>query len=349
MMARSHEAVGERAIRDGADDRTIVVSQETAAKSEKSDAHDNRCDHYIIQGYDCKARNWMAGVADRTVYFVRAQDLARLIFLPGTKCLIFRYMNSNRKLTTDTIYTLMIVAISLLKPLLRIRLFWIMHNIDRETIDHYRVLTRVRRTILSWRSEKIFVTDQLFKELHFPDDPKVEAISFGPKRGGTISQETLSELERLHERCDQIGLCLSAGGGKYVHNQRMARLQDMAASCGVRLGLVVSQTTDIEGEDVLRVNEPNIDETALIGLVDFIYRINDDVSMPFTLYAAATAGIPIVTSADYFTHQIVERYGIGFSEQAWFAADECDLEKVRGNMRAYIDRSNWSSLLAKLP
>ncbi|MGF1562100.1 MAG: hypothetical protein ACFB3T_07970 [Geminicoccaceae bacterium] len=307
------------------------------------------CDHYIIQGTDFKARSWLKPIGERAKFFDTATQLTQLLRLSGSKCLIFRYMNSSPNILLEIMFTCLLATICLCRRWLDLRIFWILHNIDRESYDHFPFWTRLRRATLWRTAEKVFVTDQLFKELYFRENSQVEAISFGQKRTGSIKPATLAGLERLRARCDQIGMAIGSSHAKCVHNQRLAHLQALAAKAGIRLGLLVSSHAQLAGDDVLHVDEPDIDETALRDRIDFVYRINDDISMPYTIYTAAGAGLPIVTSAAHFTHKIVERHGIGFSEEGWFSAGELDIARVKGNLRAFAAQGRWASLTDRLP
>ena len=63
---------------------------------------------------------------------------------------------------------------------------------------------------------------------------------------------------------------------------------------------------------ILRVDEPN-SARDLSDLVNYVYRENADISIPYTIYAAATAGIPVITSDDSLLAEIVLREGIGLT------------------------------------
>ncbi len=301
-------------------------------------------EHFIIQGNDFKARYWMEPFGENTHFFRTANELINAIKLKGKKCLIFRYMNSEEKFSTDVKYTGLLIAIGLFKRFLNIDLYWIMHNIDKETVDKRPLLTKIRRGTMKISAKKIFVTDPYFKELHFKHNKRVEAITFGEKRDGSISRDNLEKIKKLKDSYDLVSLCVGAKGEKYTHFKRLAYLTGLANSNGIRLAFILPAHIAYQEANSISINEPNIDESAIAPYVDFVYRINDDISMPYTLYAASCASIPIVTSKDFFTYKIVERYGIGFDEIDYFSATSDSICEVKKNMGLFISRSNWGSL-----
>ena len=311
--------------------------------------NNHKCyEHFIIQGDDFKARLWMEPCGKKARFFKTGRELACTLFLKGKKCFIFRYMNSDKKVWTDIKYTSFLVVLGMVKKVFSADIYWIMHNVDKESIDKIHFLTGIRRAVMKHSARKIFVTDPLFKELYFYDNPKVEAISFGEKQGGWISTDNLTLIKSLKYNYDQVVLCLGAKGEKYTHFSRLAALTDMAALNGKRIAFILPNHVEYKGSNAVRVDEPNIDEKAIAPYVDFIYRINDDVSMPYTLYAACSARIPIVTSKGFFTYRIIQRYGIGFDEAEYFYATEEEISRVKNNMALFIARSSWESLANRL-
>lgn len=305
-------------------------------------------DRVLIQGTDFKARNWMAPFGTRAAFFNTVHELGRHLKGEGRKAVIFRYMNSQGSFRADALWTLYIVWTALSASIRGIDLFLILHNIDRETNDRWPLLTTIRRSFLKRMAKAVFVTDPFFKEQFFPGQSRFRAITFGAKTGGSVRPETLEALKEFRIQHDQVALCLGASGGKYRHFMRLDRLIEDARSEGISLGIVVSEGTAFSGPHFLKVNEPNIDEAAIEREIDFIYRINDDVSMPYTLYAAATAGIPVVTARDAFTYEIVRKYGLGFSEQEWFAASEAERTALKDSLACFATRGDWDSLAAEM-
>jgi len=301
--------------------------------------------HVFIQGSDFKAKQWAIHIKPHCVLFSSASELLTGIHrLKGPKTIVFRYQNSQRSYLADLWYTLILLFVLLLRRPLALRIFWIMHNIDRETVDRYPLLTRIRRRILFRASEKVFVTDAYFKALLFSTNDKVKSISFGRKQGGTVSEKTMAEIIALREISDIVILCVGSAGNKYVHFDRLSLLQEEAARCDKKLSFILPEFVRYTKGDVINIVEKNLNESQLRGLVDFIYRINDDISMPFTIYSACSAGIPLISSSEFFTSKIIAEYGLGFTEEEFASVSESQLDAVQQNMNRFLATRSWSSL-----
>lgn len=286
----------------------------------------------------------MKPFSERVDYFVSAQDLIRLLFKPGPKRLIFRYQNSVRNVLSDSAYTLIIVLIAVFSRPLNVELYWILHNIDKETIDKYPRLTLIRRWILDRYCRAIFVTDPLFKDRFFRDSDRHHTITFGPKDNGSVSIENLAAISEARRRFDIVALCLGAKGEKYRHFDRLQYLTQLASEHGKSILFIVPRHVVHSGDNVLAIDEDNLDERQVAPYVDLVYRVNEDISMPYTVYAACEAQIPIVTSRDFFTYEIIQTYGIGFSEEEYFVAMQKDIDQVKKNMAKFMESRQWDSL-----
>lgn len=304
----------------------------------------SNADLIAIQGTDFKARQWMSHFPGKVQHFTSWRHLLKIATKPCRKTVIFRYQNSASNLISDLVYTVILSLVCVARSVFRIRVMWILHNIDRETVDRYPLLTRIRRSLLWTSASRIFVTDTLFKEQFFPDNDKVSAISFGAKTDGSVKAETIETLKQCRRANTLVGLCLGATGQKYLHFSRLEQLAAVARRHNLAIVFVLSRGSSVDLDNVVYIDEPNLDERAVSQYVDFIYRINDDVSMPYTIYAAASAGIPIVTASGYFTSRIVRRYGIGFTEERYFSATAGDITLCKRRQREFLESKHWGSL-----
>lgn len=302
-----------------------------------------------MQGADFKAVRWAEHLKYPCQHFSSIGQLLRMVRqYNGTSVVVIRYQNSQKNLLSDLKHTVLLSGLCLLRNLFKVRIVWVMHNIDKETRDTYPALTKFRRAVLRHSAERIFVTDRLFKQWFFQSDEKVDFVSFGEKRGGAITQECIDDISALKSRVDFVVLCIGASGPKYLHFERLHILEQIAEQAGKTLGFVVSDDDVQCRSEFLVVDQPNLDEARLAHVIDFVYRINDDVSMPYTVYSACTAGIPIVTSQQYFTHRIVDAYGIGFSEDQFASSSAEERAAVRARMKDFLDSHQWDSLGLKI-
>ena len=302
----------------------------------------------IIQGTDFKAKAWMQPLRANAIHFDNIRSLLIAVFSFERKCCIFRYLNSESSFLRDLIYTCIICMVCLFRNFFRLDIYWILHNVDKETTDTYPQLTKIKRKVISLSAKKIFVTDSLFLKEASMYSPKVFPISFGPKYNGFIKNETISNVQRFSEKFDLIILCLGAVGPKYLHYDKLEDLAKIGSKFNKAVGFVVSKDVFSPSENMLLIDEPNLDESVLSSYVDGMYRINDDISMPYTVYAACTARIPLISNTKCWTYKILEEYGIGFSEEGFFMANEKQIYDVKKNMDVFLLNKNWESLAENL-
>lgn len=302
----------------------------------------------IIQGSDFKAKAWMQSLESKAVHFNNIRSLLLAVLSYDRKCCIFRYLNSESNFFKDLIYTFVICLVCLLKKLLRLDIYWILHNVDKETKDTYPQLTKIKRKVISLSAKKIFVTDSLFLKESSMYFPKVFPISFGPKHNGVTKNETITDVQKFSKKFDFVILCLGAVGPKYLHYDKLEFLAEIGERHNKKVGFVVSKNILSPSENILLIDEPNIDESAINSFIDGIYRINDDISMPYTVYAACTAGIPLISNVECWTFKILQEYGIGFSEEVFFTANEKQIYDVKKNMDVFLSNKSWQSLAENL-
>ena len=302
----------------------------------------------IIQGLDFKAKAWMKPFQSKAVHFHNIRSLLIAVLNFDRKCCIFRYLNSESNFIKDLIYTLIICLICLSRKFFKLDIYWILHNVDKETIDRYPQLTKIKRKAISLSAKKIFVTDSLFVKECSIYFPKVFPISFGPKNNGVIKNETIEDVQRFSKKFDFVILCLGAVGPKYLHYDRLEDLAKIGKQSNKTVGFVVPKDIFSSSENMLPIDEPNLDESALNKYVDGIYRINDDISMPYTVYAACTARIPLISNIECWTFKILQEYGIGFSEEVFFTANEKQIYDVKKNMDVFLSNKKWESLAENL-
>jgi hypothetical protein len=152
----------------------------------------------------------------------------------------------------------------------------------------------------------------------FPyDKAKLRLVSFGkeysskPKEYGTKNLARLINNWKInHKKSPKFIGIVTNWGNKENESLRLINLILQNNANGL-LGLVyLGIKTNIQSEFFLEINERH--EYFLKSLnVDFVLKTLDDVSVPYTLYSAATAGIPMISSSNsYFSKDLV-KYGLG--------------------------------------
>lgn len=261
--------------------------------------------------------------------------------------MVFRYQNNPPRLSAALVLAALVLLTVGKARLMGIALVWICHNVDQDTQPHYKPIERLRRAVLTRFADAILVLDPAFVP-HVPRKD-VRAISFGPKVDGTLSQENLGRIASFADGFDRVILIAGQDKGKYMAFARIPEVAARFAEMGLWAGFVTAGMDpdrrflpQVEAR-VLRIDEPNLRESDLTAHVDFVYRENADISMPYTVYAAATAQIPVLTRRDNILAQILEREGIGLCLDADIVARD-----RRYDFTGFLERHSWDSLAKTL-
>lgn len=299
-----------------------------------------------LQGTDFKAREWAKHFPSLPSFFTTIRDSFKMLTRSRSgDVIIYRYQNNPERLLTAVADTTLLFFQLLKCQLLSIRVVWICHNVNQDTLPYHKWLEFLRRSALLRFSDHVLVLDQAFLPFVGRDDAVV--ISFGRKRDGFIS---IDNLKKITEFCKSRDLCIliaSQDLNKYLSFERIPTLHARLSPLYGNIGFITAGMDEdrrfspkIE-QDILRVNERNIDEKKLSRLVDFIYRENDDISLPYTVYAAATARIPILTDEKNLLSTIIRRERIGMTIQELENGEKLPHE---GAFQTFLDNHRWDSL-----
>lgn len=300
----------------------------------------------FFQGRDYKAMQWTSHFSVPVHKFTTIKDMTCVLLeLNRRDLLVFRYQNCPSRLA-PTLAILFVFSLLIFKALVvRACIVWICHNVDRDTSPHFFFVQRIQRFLLQKAACRVFVLDQALKPNCVRKD--AIAVSFGVKTNGKISESSVNLVEQLAGRHDKLVLIAGQDGGKYKSFARIPCLYRAFTKMGVTVGFVVagmsqqrSFSSEIE-QSLIRLNESNLDEVRLANFVDYIYRENEDLSVPYTAYAAATAHIPVITSPGNILAKIVTREKIGFTLDQLEASH--DLHNSY-DFDGFLRRHEWSSL-----
>lgn len=297
-----------------------------------------------MQGRDTKAAKWTQEFYAPVSPFTTLRDMLQMLVKSKRgDVLVYRYQNNPPKLVAALAVTTVLMAQLLKAYLWGMPVIWICHNVDQDTLPYHKELERLRRHLLTWRARLVFVLDPLFVE-HCARRDAI-AISFGLKYSGSVSAETAKAVADLATRVDRVILIAGQDGGKYKSFERITELHREFAEFGLRAGFVTAgmaskrQFDPAVEANVLRIDEPDLDERVLAADIDFVYRENDDISMPYTVYSAATAGIPVLTNDNSVLAKILERERIGLSRSQLDRAGDQYFD-----FAGFLLRHRWDSL-----
>lgn len=281
------------------------------------------------------------------------------------RAFIFRYLYDSHSLYESSLFLIRDVLIILLCILLRVKIFWILHNIDRETQQYYPLLIRLRRKIISAVSRKIFVTDVHLVEVAINygfNQKKIDWLCFGKPVREIPDQKNINLNKQIsafreflrHNGSPRIclGLCVSEPAKKKTHYLSADSIVGKSTKPdGECVGLIMignypkgreferAKLRSMDSpyilliEDSFPVNEPFISDN-----IDFFYRSLNDQSVAYTLYVAADIKKPVITHQHGALPVIIEREKLGFT----ITENE---EDIPGRIAECI--SSWSSEGAK--
>lgn len=247
---------------------------------------------------------------------------------------------------------------------LRIRIVWLCHNVDRESSENYPMVSRYRRKVHGKFASKILVTDPLLvrhAKLNVPySEGKLGWLTFGDPRVVEMRSTHHTEVfKRVESFVESVRRPEGAGDGKRViigvtvgspskkkleTYRRIPSLIAAAGHYGYSLRMIVLGPVRemIKEEDarLLRELESNpailfigdryveIDNEALGSLVDFYWRVYTDLSVPYSVYHAASVGRPTVTMRVGFLYEMIQEYGLGVVIDDDFNNLKCGFDRV---------------------
>lgn len=253
---------------------------------------------------------------------------------------IFRYLYDSVSLYESSLYLIRDILIVLLCKLLRVKIFWILHNIDRETQQYYPVLIRLRRKIISAASNRIFVTDTHLIEVarnHGFKQKKIDWLCFGkPERqmpdqkNISLNKQISAFREFLREDVNSnicLGLCVSEPAKKKTHylnaDSIVGKSTKTDRTC---VGLIMignypegaeferAKRRALESPYILLIEDTfSVNESLIAENIDFFYRSLSDQSVAYTLYVAADVKKPVFTHQKGALPLLIEKESLGFT------------------------------------
>jgi len=338
----------------------------------------------LIQSADDKSQKWSEAFkkSDFELTPLHGSPVWSPIFLlkeailkGGVVGYVFRYLNDYKSLLktlTRFMAELLTIALCLL---LKIKIFWICHNVDKESIKFFPDISRLRRSILAKVAQRIFVTDKLlvphanFQFPHYKN--KIFAVSFGVvhKNVQILSNEERTAIEfikKIKESQKDVMVFLCTGTPESEKSKHFDFLCSLIAnSSATRLIAIVSGhfKGTKRGEDLFNQYKicPNIlvyeNYTVfscefILKYVDFYFRGYDDFSVPYSAYEAITFKKPLLALNMGFLPEFIEKYNLGCTLKSDFSnINDClaRLKKFNSSSCENFEVShNWNSLMLAL-
>lgn len=339
----------------------------------------------IIQKDDSKSISWSEEARNIDVKIIAQKGspiraplfLCSTLFKGRVDGYVFRYLNDYPSFGKTILRTCAEIAIVILCKLFRIKMFWICHNVDRESDMSYPVVSNFRRKIVSFFSKKIFVMDELLVSKAIEVFPKyaykIEDISFGileersSGNGDTASSHFLKKQREVARANNKKFLCTLCTGSlsskKSLHFNYLIELINKASDSDVHLCAIVAGDAFENNAQLLVADykkKPNIlvfDKYTTFSFkfirenVDFYFRSYDDFSVPFTVYEAGTVGKPILAQDFKFLPHMVTYYNLGVVVDKKLEDLPLALYRLSSDnfqFDTFLGLKKWSSLGEKL-
>lgn len=278
---------------------------------------------YLFPHSDFKYRHWAASLPEKLFISSNGPYWNLLLLILKLRVrheriiLFYRYLNVRKDLVREVAKLFIDLIIVFLALIRLIEIRWIIHNVDKESNMRFRFIVQLKRLMLKNVANYFYVTSDLIK-VNFPyDEAKLRIVSFGEEyssktkeHGTKILVGLINDWRVNHKKSPKFIGIVTNWGNKEHESLRLVNLILQTNSNGL-IGLVyLGKKTNVENEYFLEINE-RYDYFLKELNVDFVLKTLDDISVPFTLYSAATAGIPLMSSDNsYFSKDII-KYGLG--------------------------------------
>jgi hypothetical protein len=252
---------------------------------------------------------------------------------------IFRYLNDSNHLRVSIEFLLRDLLTIVVCKLLNVRMIWLLHNIDRETIEHFPGITKMRRALINLVASRVLVTDPLLIDYAVQygiERGRVDWICFGrpvystPDPRNLLLHQQISDFKNtLRSRGIKnivTGLCVSAKADKKAHYLHAGSIvgmcgdQDDSCVILVLIGIFPENAEFTEAKKramespwILLIEESfPVNESYIADQIDFFYRSMTDWSVAYSLYVASEQNKPVITHRQGALSDIVEKEQIGY-------------------------------------
>ena len=282
--------------------------------------------------------------------------LKRILTKEKPKVYVFRYLNDYNNIVKTILRFSSEFLTILICRVFHIRIWWILHNIDKETHQYYPKITNLRRKFLSQNAQLIFTTDKLLMEYAkqlFPKN-KVASISLGYsdeniytlKDCDSINEKIKEWLESIDKSKSKIIFCIGTKTAKSIHFNRINNFIIDINECDKTnqwYALVVGSKVKEHPNIFNLSNNYNITANLVKEYCDFYYKVMDDYSMYYTVYEACHFKIPILTEDFGILPQVLKHYNIGE------VCDDIGMNKIVMNKNKknyqfteFLEKNNWN-------
>ncbi|GEM_PF-6720663 len=301
--------------------------------------------------------------------------------------IMFRYLNDYKSLLRTVLRTLTDLTTILIARITGVSVFWICHNVNKESESYHPQLTKLRRKTLKNNSKKIFVLDQLLIE------PAIRMLNIGKnniavtnfgkvdtfnssqnKHDSDNAEQTIARIQNwdlYKNRASNnslTGLWIGSPSGKLLFGLKiLAQILEKQKNSKPRLAFVVigpigEWLKKVDYNTYVTICNDNacflIDKQVEIpphkwsDLCDFIWKPSSDWSVNLTIYNSAVAKLPVIGFTETFFGQFITHYGLGIAINPKPFIAENLIEKIKNwspnKASLFIEQNTWQKGAKKI-
>lgn len=283
---------------------------------------------------------------------------------------LFRYLNDRRKVISSFFRFLSELIIVLVARSRGMRIYWLAHNVNRESKIFNPRLSQWRRKTLGYFSTDIFVTEDglieparnmlphaKFKPIHTCTFGLIEDETKKPKRSKALevdlkcvpkgkshylvsinnwspkkARETsfLLDISRRAENFPSVHFIVGGNQVSYIRKQNSELYNALASRNNVSL---------LEGWVA-------IEQLVRQKICSALIKSYDDLSLSLGLVSACSLRLPIISEKEVFMGELVERYDIGIAVDADTSfeciIDACNrLRECSEHYERFLKNNTW--------
>lgn len=271
---------------------------------------------------------------------------------------VFRYLNDYPSLLRTLLRLFSEILVIMTCKLFNIKIWWLCHNVDKETLQFHLKLSALRRHIIKTYSMTIFTTHRLLKEIAKSNlnHKNIKSVSLGyieediyddMSNELELDNKLLEWLRIRKNKSSKIVFVVGTPVNKALHFERIngfIREMNILDADKQWYGVVVGGPVE---DDPNVFNIPysySIKKEYVKEYVDYYYRVMDDYSVSYTLFEAATLRKPIITEDVGFLPLLIREYKIGYifnrNSTPFFVNGDISIDC--SYFESFLNDNNWS-------
>lgn len=232
---------------------------------------------------------------------------------------IYRYLNDYPSLSKTLSRALSEYFVVIISKLFNGDVYWICHNVDKETARYYPKISEFRRNLLNLHASRVFVMQKHLVKYYNAnfDREKVDFLSFGYIESKLRTDSNVIDLLRML-KSGPTKIAWSAGQYAAKTTYIEKTIDFAALNPDISFVMVISRLPDETLNKLNNVTNIHVlkgplvlNEDEVAEYIDFFWRSYDDLSVPFSVFNAVKNRKKILCMKEGFLSEIVERYEIG--------------------------------------